>query len=59
MSILTYVHTHFFTTELGPGATYVTDSTSEKIKAGTAFARACEVCVFRNLGLRHLHHHVY
>ena len=36
--------------ELGPGFTYVTNATSEQIQAGTALARACELCVLTNLG---------
>ena len=36
----------------GLGVTYVTNATSEKIEAGTALARACEVCVLPNLYTR-------
>ena len=35
---------------LGPSVTYVTNDTSQQIKAGTAPARACVVCVLPNLG---------
>ena len=37
-------------TRPGHDVTCVANATSEQLKAGTAFARACEVCVLPNLG---------
>ena len=36
--------------KLGPGVTYVTNVTSEQIKAGTALVREYELCTLLNLG---------
>ena len=40
--------------KLGPGVTYVTNATSGQIKAGTALAHACEVCLLPNLERAHI-----
>jgi len=36
--------------KIGPGVTYFTIAKSEEIKADTALACACEICVSPNLG---------